>query len=160
MKKEEERQQWPEGPTPVEQYAKEIEATPLPPGGDVFVAHLEESQPRTPPSSTDSVKHELWQQLVDNRKIANVSQAAVAERIGISQTTLNKFEHRGIDHVRLTTIRRYLDELTGWSSPIQAATGTLDRLRRWDRLTQAKIAAALRRDASVRSGHKPTRDAR
>ena len=34
--------------TQFEQHAEQIERTPVPPRGDVFVAHLEETQPRIP----------------------------------------------------------------------------------------------------------------
>ena len=56
----------------------------------------------------EAAKSELWLQLVEARQEAGLTQAQMAERLGISQSRVAKIEKRGYDAYTLTTLRRYV----------------------------------------------------
>lgn len=59
----------------------------------------------------ESAKQELWRQLVDARQAAGLTQAELAERLGVSQAQVARIEKRGYDAHTLTTLRRYVEAL-------------------------------------------------
>ncbi|MDQ6760149.1 MAG: helix-turn-helix domain-containing protein [Acidobacteriota bacterium] len=107
-------------PTRFEQHAKQLERTPDLPGGDIFVAHIEDVQPKVLPSEEEQ-KRELWQQLVQGRKAASVSQTVFARRIGIGAPDLSRLEKRGAAGYRIKTLKRYLGALEDWAEPMREA---------------------------------------
>jgi DNA-binding XRE family transcriptional regulator len=56
-------------------------------------------------------KKELWLQLVEARQAAGLTQAEVANRLGVSQAQVARIEKRGYDAYTLTTLRRYVEAL-------------------------------------------------
>lgn len=54
---------------------------------------------------------DLWLQLVDARLAAGLTQAQVAERLGVAQTQVARIEKRGYDANTLSTLRRYVAAL-------------------------------------------------
>ena len=61
----------------------------------------------------EAAKGELWLQLDEARQAAGLTQAEVAERLGVSPTQVARIEKRGYDAYTLTTLRRYLQALGG-----------------------------------------------
>jgi DNA-binding XRE family transcriptional regulator len=59
----------------------------------------------------EAAKKELWLQLVEARQAAGLTQAALAERLGVSQAQVARIEKRGYDAYTLTTLRRYVQAL-------------------------------------------------
>lgn len=59
----------------------------------------------------ESAKKELWLQLVEARQEAGLTQAELAERLGVSQAQVARIEKRGYDAYTLTTLRRYVEAL-------------------------------------------------
>ncbi len=59
----------------------------------------------------EAAKSELWLQLVEARLAAGLTQAEVAERIGVSQAQVARIEKRGYDAYTLNTLRRYVRAL-------------------------------------------------
>lgn len=59
----------------------------------------------------ESAKKELWLQLVEARQAAGLTQAELAERLGVSQAQVARIEKRGYDSYTLNTLRRYLKAL-------------------------------------------------
>src|SRR4051812_13806978 len=59
----------------------------------------------------EAAKKELWLQLVEARQAAGLTQAEVAERLGISQAQVARIEKRGYDAYTLNTLRRYVRAL-------------------------------------------------
>ena len=59
----------------------------------------------------ESAKKELWLQLVEARQQAGLTQAELAERLGVSQAQVARVEKRGYDAYTLTTLRRYVEAL-------------------------------------------------
>ena len=59
----------------------------------------------------ESAKKELWLQLVEARQEVGLTQAALAERLGVSQAQVARIEKRGYDAYTLTTLRRYVEAL-------------------------------------------------
>ena len=59
----------------------------------------------------EAAKKELWLQLVEARQAAGLTQAALAERLGVSQAQVARIEKRGYDAYTLTTLRRYVHAL-------------------------------------------------
>jgi len=59
----------------------------------------------------ESAKKELWLQLVEARQAAGLTQAELAERLGVSQAQVARIEKRGYDAYTLTTLRRYVEAL-------------------------------------------------
>lgn len=56
-------------------------------------------------------KKELWLQLVEARQAARLTQAELAERLGVSQAQVARIEKRGYDAYTLNTLRRYVQAL-------------------------------------------------
>lgn len=52
-------------------------------------------------------------QLRELRKAAGLTQAQLAERIGVSQRQVSKIEHGDLNNSRLGTLRSYIDALGG-----------------------------------------------
>ncbi len=61
----------------------------------------------------EAAKKELWLQLVEARQAAGLTQAQVAERLGVSQAQVARIEKRGYDAYTLTSLRRYVEALGG-----------------------------------------------
>ena len=59
----------------------------------------------------EAAKKELWLQLVEARQAAGLTQAEVAERLGVSQAQVSRIEKRGYDAYTLNTLRRYVQAL-------------------------------------------------
>jgi DNA-binding XRE family transcriptional regulator len=59
----------------------------------------------------ESANKELWLQLVEARQAAGLTQAEVAERLGVSQAQVARIEKRGYDACTLTSLRRYVAAL-------------------------------------------------
>lgn len=59
----------------------------------------------------EAAKKELWLQLVEARQAAGLTQAEVAERLGISQSQVSRIEKRGYDAYTLNTLRKYVKAL-------------------------------------------------
>ena len=59
----------------------------------------------------EAAKKELWLQLVEARQAAGLTQAQMAERLGVSQSQVAKIEKRGYEAYTLTTLRRYVQAL-------------------------------------------------
>src|SRR5688572_26388156 len=59
----------------------------------------------------EAAKKELWLQLAEARQAAGLTQAEVAERLGVSQSRVARIEQRGYDAYTLTTLRRYVAAL-------------------------------------------------
>lgn len=73
-------------------------------------------------------KKDLWLALIEARQAANLTQAEVARRLGVSQAQVARIEKRGYDSYTLNTLRRYVAALgSGFSVevvihvPIEAA---------------------------------------
>ncbi len=59
----------------------------------------------------EASKKELWLQLVEARQASGLTQAEVAQRMGVSQAQVARIEKRGYDAYTLRTLRRYLEAL-------------------------------------------------
>ena len=59
----------------------------------------------------EAVKSDLWLQMVEARKLAGLTQAQLAERMGVSQAQVARIEKRGYDAYTLNTLRRYVAAL-------------------------------------------------
>src|SRR2546425_11979087 len=59
----------------------------------------------------EAAKSELWLQLVEARQAAGLTQAQLAQRLGVSQAQVSRIEKRGYDAYTLTTLRRYVRAL-------------------------------------------------
>jgi DNA-binding XRE family transcriptional regulator len=59
----------------------------------------------------EAAKKELWLQRVEARQAAGLTQAELAERLGVSQAQVARIEKRGYDTYTLTTLRRYVQAL-------------------------------------------------
>src|ERR1700694_1723242 len=59
----------------------------------------------------EAAKKELWLQLVEARQAAGLTQAEVANRLGVSQAQVARIEKRGYDGYTLTSLRRYVQAL-------------------------------------------------
>jgi len=59
----------------------------------------------------EAPKMDLWLQLVEARQKAGLTQAEVAERLGVSQAQVARIEKRGYDAYTLNTLRRYVQAL-------------------------------------------------
>lgn len=78
----------------------------------------------------EAAKKDLWLALVEARQAANLTQAELARRLGVSQAQVARIEKRGYDSYTLNTLRRYVAALgAGFSvevrihGPEPAATG-------------------------------------
>jgi len=71
----------------------------------------------------EAAKSELWLQLVEARQSAGLTQAQMAERMGVSQAQIARIEKRGYDAYTLTTLRRYVAALgEGFSLEVKIHT--------------------------------------
>ena len=59
----------------------------------------------------EAAKSELWLQLVEARQAAGLTQAELAERLGVSQSQVARIEKRGYDSYTLTSLRRFVKAL-------------------------------------------------
>ena len=59
----------------------------------------------------EAAKSELWMQLVEARYMAGLTQAEMAERLGVSQAQISRIEQRGYDAHTIRTLRRYVEAL-------------------------------------------------
>lgn len=59
----------------------------------------------------EAAKKELWLQLVEARQEAGLTQAEMAERLGVSQAQVARIEKRGYDAYTLTTLRKFVQAL-------------------------------------------------
>jgi DNA-binding XRE family transcriptional regulator len=59
----------------------------------------------------EAAKKELWLQLVEARQAAGLTQAELAERLGVSQAQVARLEKRGYDAYTLNSLRRYVEAL-------------------------------------------------
>ena len=59
----------------------------------------------------EAAKKGLWLQLVEARQAAGLTQAQMAQRLGVSQSQVAKIEHRGYEAYTLTTLHRYVQAL-------------------------------------------------
>jgi predicted XRE-type DNA-binding protein len=59
----------------------------------------------------ESAKSELWIQLVEARQASGLTQAQLAERLGVSQAQVSRMERRGYDAYTLNSLRRYVAAL-------------------------------------------------
>ncbi|RMF78076.1 MAG: helix-turn-helix domain-containing protein [Chloroflexi bacterium] len=59
----------------------------------------------------EAAKSELWLQLVEARQAAGLTQAELAERLGVSQAQVSRIEKAGYDAYTLNTLRRYVAAL-------------------------------------------------
>lgn len=68
----------------------------------------------------EAAKKELWLQLVEARQAAGLTQAELAERIGVSQAQVARIEKSGYDAYTLTTLLRYVRALgEGYSLAVE-----------------------------------------
>ncbi len=71
----------------------------------------------------EAAKSELWLQLVEARHAAGLTQAELAERLGVSQAQVSRIEQRGYDAHTLRTLRRYIEALgDGFSLEVKIHT--------------------------------------
>lgn len=59
----------------------------------------------------EAVKKALWLQLIEARQLAGLSQAQLAERLGVSQAQVARLERQGYDAYTLASLRRYVEAL-------------------------------------------------
>ncbi len=59
----------------------------------------------------EAEKSELWLQLVEARQALGLTQAQMAERLGISQVQVSRLEKRGYDAYTLSSLRKYVAAL-------------------------------------------------
>jgi DNA-binding XRE family transcriptional regulator len=79
----------------------------------------------------EAAKSELWLQLVEARQAAGLTQAELANRLGVTQSQVARIEKRGYDAYTLTTLRRYVQALgEGFSLEIQVHRPDEEALQR------------------------------
>ena len=61
----------------------------------------------------EATKLDLWLQLVRARQDAELTQAELAKRLGVSQAQVARIEKRGYEAYTLNTLRRYVGALGG-----------------------------------------------
>jgi DNA-binding XRE family transcriptional regulator len=59
----------------------------------------------------EAAKKQLWLALVEARQEANLTQAQLAARLGVSQAQVARIEKRGYDAYTLKTLRKYVAAL-------------------------------------------------
>lgn len=59
----------------------------------------------------ESEKLDLWLQLTEARQAAGLTQAELANRLGVHQSQVARLEKRGYDSYTLTSLRRYVAAL-------------------------------------------------
>jgi predicted XRE-type DNA-binding protein len=62
-------------------------------------------------SAEGAARKELWLQLVEARQAAGLTQAQLAERLGVTQSQVARMEKRGYDAYTLKSLRRYVQAL-------------------------------------------------
>jgi DNA-binding XRE family transcriptional regulator len=61
----------------------------------------------------EAAKSDLWLQLAEAREAAGLTQTELARRLGVSRAQVARIEKRGYDAYTLTTLRRYVQALSG-----------------------------------------------
>ena len=59
----------------------------------------------------EAAKKALWLQLVEARQEVGLTQAQMAERLGVTQSQVARIEKKGYEAYTLTTLRRYIAAL-------------------------------------------------
>jgi DNA-binding XRE family transcriptional regulator len=59
----------------------------------------------------EAAKKALWLQLVEARQQAGLTQAQMAERLGVTQSQVARIEKKGYEAYTLTTLHRYVQAL-------------------------------------------------
>ncbi len=89
--------------------------------------------------AAEAAKNELWLQLVEARKAAGLTQAQLAERLGVSQAQVARLEKRGYDSLTLNSLRRYVQALgNGFSLEV--------------RICRVEIPSVYKGTAQIRTG--------
>jgi DNA-binding XRE family transcriptional regulator len=71
----------------------------------------------------EAAKSELWLQLAEARHAAGLTQAELAERLGVSQAQVSRIEQQGYDAHTIRTLRRYVEALgEGFSLEVRITT--------------------------------------
>jgi DNA-binding XRE family transcriptional regulator len=71
----------------------------------------------------EAAKGELWIQLAEARHAAGLTQAEMAERLGVSQAQVSRIEQQGYDSHTIRTLRRYVEALgEGFSLEVRIYT--------------------------------------
>ena len=98
------------------------ERAPHAASGEEFIAHTENIPPHIPESSShtptvsrdeETIKQDLWHQVINGYQSAHVSQSEIARHINMSQSEFSRFVKRGINMARRSTLERYLNGITG-----------------------------------------------
>ncbi|HLZ69129.1 MAG TPA: helix-turn-helix transcriptional regulator [Dehalococcoidia bacterium] len=63
--------------------------------------------------AAEAASKQLWLQLVEARQAAGLTQAELAQRLGVSQAQVARVEKRGYNSYTLKTLRRYVQALGG-----------------------------------------------
>jgi len=63
------------------------------------------------PYEEEAAKKELWLQLAEARQTSGLTQAELAQRLGVSQAQVARIEKHGYDANTLNTLRRYVQAL-------------------------------------------------
>jgi len=83
----------------------------------------------------EATKKELWLQLVEARQLAGLTQAQLAQRLGVSQAQVARLERRGYDAHTLSSLRRYVEALgEGFSLEVRVHGPTPEADRSGERL--------------------------
>ena len=101
----------------------------------------------------EAAKKELWLQLVEARMAAGLTQAQVAERLGVSQAQVARIEKRGYDSYTLSTLRRYIRALGNGHAVTVQITREPSRPATTHETPQVrKVGARSRSNVTRRSG--------
>ena len=77
-------------------------------------------------SEQRAARKELWLQLVEARQAAGLTQAQLAEHLGVTQSQVARMEKRGYDAYTLKSLRRYVQAL-GPDFSLEVTVGRLPR---------------------------------
>ena len=80
---------------------------------ETWVSELRETPGYEEMYAEEAAKSELWLQLVGARQKAGLTQAQLAERLGVTQSWVARIEKQGYDSYTLNTLRRYVEALGG-----------------------------------------------
>ena len=95
-------------------------------------ARLQEQSGYQATYDEEAAKGDLWLQLAEARQAAGLTQAELAQRLGVSQSQTARIEKRGYDAYALNTLRRYVHALDAGFTlevrvrqvpPVERATG-------------------------------------
>jgi len=100
----------------------------------------------------ESAKMDLWLQLVEARQAVGLTQADLAERLGVSQSQVARIEKRGYDAHSLNTLRRYVAALGD-------GFGLEVRVRHPETKTAALTASATQHERQERTSSDGSRGA-